>query len=144
MSVFALKVDWMGDLVVSPNINFQILLAFQDNFQKDLVELIEIYLSDAPKKFLTLNKTLASKDFRSFSSAIRDLRCRSLDIGAVQFSHACLGLELAMQEMRLECIPHFLHQLQSQFLHVEKELQQIKQKHQQASLSSFLRPSTVS
>lgn len=124
----------MGDSVVSPNIDFQLLLAFQDCFQKDLIELIDIYISDAKKKFATLNKTLAMKNLKNFATAARELRIRSLDIGAVRFSHACLSLEIAVQEMRLESISRYLNQLEQQFTNIETELLAIKKKHQKSTL----------
>lgn len=126
----------MGDLVHSPTINFQMLLEFQDCFQKDLSELIDMYLSDSHKKFDQLSKALEACNFKAMQTAARELRKRSIDVGAIHFSHACLGLELALQEMRLERIQHFVSQLNTQFLQIEHELLRIKQRQSQPQTQS--------
>ena len=118
----------MGALAINPTINYQLLKEFQACFQKDLNELIELYLNDAKKKLANLHKALETKNLSLFSSSAKELRLRSLDIGAVQFSHTCLSLELAIQEMRLECISEFVFALEKQFEDIEVELLEIKSK----------------
>lgn len=123
------KVLSMGNSVVSPNINTRLLSDFQVAFQKDLGELIELYLIDARKKFSSLLSALEAKNIENFTGAARDLRRRSLDVGAISFSHSCLALEISTQEMRLEHLKKIVFQLESQFNEIEEELLHIKATH---------------
>lgn len=119
----------MGNSVVSPNIYTQLLNEFQVAFQKDLAELIDLYLIDARKKFSNLLSALETKNLENFTGAARELRRRSMDVGAIPFSHCCLALEISTQEMRLEHLKKIVFQLENQFNDVEQELLQIKAAH---------------
>ena len=116
----------MGESVVSQTINFKLLQDFQVVYQTNINELIDLYLRDAEKKFSQLNKSLNAGKIREFISSAKELRNRSLDVGAVGFSHTCLGLEIAGQEMRLENLPRIVQLLEEHFLSIKKELLKIK------------------
>jgi len=75
----------MGDDVRSHIINISLLRELQQAFQKDICELIDIYLHDANRKIANLYKALNEANLENFAAAARELRLRSLDIGAIQF-----------------------------------------------------------
>jgi len=116
----------MGESVMSPVINFKLLQEFQIIYQTNMNELIDLYLCDVERKFSQLYKALQSHKIQEFASSARELRCRSLDIGAVQYSHMCLSLEIAGQEMRLENLNNMLKLLEEQFSPIKAELLRIK------------------
>lgn len=107
-------------------IDLRLLNEFQVSYQTDLKELIDIYITDALKKFDKLENTLDMGNITEFLSTARDLRSRSLDIGAVRFSHSCLGLEVAAQEHRIHVLAPFIEYLQCQFQHIQTALLEIK------------------
>jgi hypothetical protein len=116
----------MGESAVSQAINFKRLQDFQVVYQTSLNELIDLYLRNAEKKFPQLHKALSAGKMQEFISSAKELRNRSLDIGAVNFSHTCLSLEIAGQEMRLENLSLIVQMLEKQFLVIKGELLKIK------------------
>lgn len=116
----------MGESVRSQAINFKLLQEFQIIYQTNMNELIDLYLRDAEKKFSQLYKALQAHKMQEFVSSARELRIRSLGIGAIRYSHMCLSLELAGQEMRLENLGHILQLLEEQFIPIKTELLRIK------------------
>lgn len=123
----------MGDDVRSHVIDLSLLKALQQAFQKNVSELIDIYLHDANRKIANLHKAIQETNIENFTAAARELRQRSLDIGAIQFSYHCLALEKATQEMRLERLEQLLILLEKQFIPVSKALTLLKQQ----SLSTY-------
>ncbi len=116
----------MGE-AINPNIiKLSFLKELQHTFQKEVVELIDIYLHDAKRKIANLYKALEESNLSNFSAASRELRQRSIDVGAIQFSYHCLVLEIAAQEMRVESLPKLISSLEEQFLVVRQELERIK------------------
>ncbi|MBN9288801.1 MAG: hypothetical protein BGO43_01360 [Gammaproteobacteria bacterium 39-13] len=118
----------MGDDVRSHIINISLLRELQQAFQKDICELIDIYLHDANRKIANLYKALNEANLENFAAAARELRLRSLDIGAIQFSFRCLALEMAIQEMRLESLEPLTAMVEQQLTPVLKALALIKNK----------------
>jgi len=98
------------------HIKISLLKKLQQCFQKDARELIEIYCQDAQKKILELKVNLDNKQWHHFATALSELRYRSIDIGAVQFSHLCLNLEIIISEQRYlhlnAAFEHFLTQFE--------------------------------
>ena len=112
---------------VSPVINFNALTELEHGFQKNLSELIELYLKDADKKLEQLQKANHENNLKNILCGVRELRNRSMDVGAIQFSFNCLNLELAVQERRLESIAGLLKQIITNFTQVSTELLRIRQ-----------------
>ncbi len=98
----------------------------QQQFQREVTELIDIYLHDAKRKISNLHKALAEENLSNFIGAARELRTRSVDVGAIQFSYLCLQLEIAVQEMRLESVTRLTHFLEKAFFAVNDALLEIK------------------
>lgn len=115
----------MSRLATNPTINYQLLKEFQTCFQKDLNELITYYLLDAKKKLALFRKALENRNLELIHDSARELRLRSIDVGAIQFSHACLSLELSVQEMRLEHLETFIQSLETQFQIIESQLLEV-------------------
>ncbi len=112
---------------IDPNIiKLSLLKKLQETFQKEMGELIELYLQDARKKIANLYKALEEKNLSNFQAAARDLRYRSIEIGAIHFSYICLSLEIAVQEMRLENLFQLTSQLERKFGQIYQELNRLK------------------
>ncbi|MGD9591952.1 MAG: hypothetical protein AB7V32_05485, partial [Candidatus Berkiella sp.] len=103
-------------------IQFAYLHDLQQQFQREISELIDIYLHDARRKLANLHKALHDLNYTNFLGAIRELRLRSIDVGAIRFSYYCLQLEIAVQEMRLESVQKLIHFLEETFETVVKAL----------------------
>jgi hypothetical protein len=116
----------MRDLDLSNIIKLSYLKDLQQLFHKEIAELIDIYLHDAKRKIANLYKALEESNIANFTAAARELRVRSIDIGAITFSHRCLSLEVATQEFRLEALPQLALMLEKQFMFVKEELERLK------------------
>lgn len=117
----------MGDAIISRMIKISSLKEHQKTFQKDVSELISLYLLDAKRKMNALKKAFDERHWENFLGALQELRHRSVDIGAHQFSYYCLTLEIAAIEMQLHQIPHRIAWLEKAFAEVEAELLRIKE-----------------
>lgn len=60
-----------------------------------IVELIDLYLKDAPSKLASMQEAVAGEDAASLRRAAHGLRGSSASIGAVQVAALCEGLEHA-------------------------------------------------
>lgn len=116
----------MGDEVLSRMIKIASLREYQKCFQKDLGELISLYLLDGKRKITAINKAYQEQHWENFTGALQELRYRSMDIGAHQFSFYCLTVEIAAIETQLHRLPQLLIWLENAFTQVEKELERLK------------------
>lgn len=116
----------MGNDLCSPLIQISFLKELQQIFQKEVKELIDLYLADAKRKVITLHKAIEEQNLGNFRNAARELRQRSIDVGAISFSFDCLRLEMATQEMRLESLPHLLSLIEQSLIAVNEELERLK------------------
>ncbi len=116
----------MGDEKHLSIIQTSYLRELQQQFQKEVPELIDIYLHDAKRKIANLHKALEEENYSNFIGAARELRLRSIDIGAIQFSYHCLQLEIVVQEMRLESVKKLTSLLEQTFQLVLQALEQLK------------------
>lgn len=123
----------MGSVVSSKVIDMNSLLALQDLFQKNLVDLIDVYLQDAQKCLDRLIVNIRNQNSSALQKAAKDLRCSSLDIGAIQFSHLCISIEMAAQEHRLNHALTIYKEIVESFIHVREALLDIK--HRQSVLA---------
>jgi len=116
----------MVEKVTSPLIRLSFLHELQQGFQKNFSELIDLYLQDAVKKVEALRTALKEKNISHLASAARELRGRSIDIGAIPFSYCCLHLEMAAQEMHLEILDSLISTLEVSFSELTDALEQLK------------------
>lgn len=116
----------MGNDECSPLIQISFLKELQQIFQKEVRELIDLYLLDAKRKINTLHKAIEEQNLVNFKNAARELRQRSIDVGAISFSFDCLRLEMAAQEIRLESLPHLLGLIEHSLVAINEELERIK------------------
>lgn len=107
-------------------IQISFLKELQQTFQKEARELIEVYLIDAKKKVSALYKAIEEQNLANFKNAARELRQRSIDVGAIAFSFDCLRLEMAAQEMRTESLPYLIGIIEKRFVDVHIELNRLK------------------
>lgn len=116
----------MGNDLCSPLIQISFLKELQQVFQKEVRELIDLYLTDAKRKIVTLHKAIEEQNLSNFKNAARELRQRSIDVGAISFSFDCLRLEMAAQEMRLESLPHLMSLIEQSLIPIHNELERLK------------------
>lgn len=109
----------------SNSIKQDYLKRMQKIFQKDIQELIEIYISDSKKKLSELQKALSESNLSQFIVAVQELRQSSADMGAIQFSHYCLTIEIAANERHFEKLKQLMGSIESKFAKVEADLKQI-------------------
>lgn len=107
-------------------IKISMLRDLQQEFQKEMSELIDLYLRDAKKKIANLYRALEEENLNNFQGAARELRHRSLEVGAVEFSYYCLSLETAVQELRLESLHQLTTAVEKCFHRIRRELDEIK------------------
>lgn len=110
-----------------PDVDLSYLNELQATFQKEAGELIDFYLQDATKKIANLFQALQETDLDHFKEAARELRYRSIDIGAIDFSYTCLSVEIAAQEIRLDLLPNLILLLKKKFESIHQTLTRIKQ-----------------
>jgi hypothetical protein len=120
----------MGDEVCSPIIKLSFLRELQQVFQKDLRELLEMYLHDAKRKLANLHKALEEQNWSNFKAAAKELRYRSIDIGAIQFSYDCLALEIAVQELRIDNLKSLTCHLEVKFSEIRDAIAHIIEEHE--------------
>lgn len=107
-------------------IKLSVLQKLQQVFQKDLGELIDIYLEEAKRKLTHLYQAIEDNNIPKLINSAQELRYRSVDIGALQFSHYCLSIEIAAQECRFESLKKHLALLDNQFRLIKQQLEDIK------------------
>lgn len=107
-------------------IKLSVLQKLQKVFQKDLGELIDIYLEEAKRKFTHLYQSIEENNIAKLIDTVQELRYRSVDVGALQFSHYCLSIEIAAQECRFESLKKLLALLENQFSICMQQLEEIK------------------
>jgi hypothetical protein len=111
---------------VSPLIQISFLKELQQLFQKEVRELIDLYLLDAKRKVLVLYKAIDDQNLTNFKNAARELRQRSIDVGAISFSFDCLRLEMAAQELRTESLTYLMGVLEKNLKDIIEELERLK------------------
>lgn len=116
----------MGSTPSTCQIQLQYLKKLQQTFQKDSGELIDIFLNDITKKIAVIQKAFEKKDWPNLKKELEYTRYRSIEIGAIQFSHYCLSLELAVQEMQIPKLPSIIEKFKVNFLIIQKELESLK------------------
>jgi primosomal protein N'' len=99
----------------------------QSLFQKEKGELIDLYIQETQQKMSQLYAALESNNISKLAHIAQELRYRSVDMGAIQFSHYCLSIEIAAQECRLESIKKHLALLENQFTIIKDYFETLKE-----------------
>ncbi|MCB0169391.1 MAG: response regulator [Anaerolineae bacterium] len=85
------------NLTQKPAVDINVLKKFQETMGKDgpdmIVELIEIFLEDAPRILVTLEKGWVNRDAEMLRTAAHTLKSGSANLGAMQLSILCKELE---------------------------------------------------
>ena len=115
----------MNEKAAPTSIKLTYLKRMQKIFQKDIRELIEIFISDSKKQICELQKALTDSNLQQFIATIQELRQNSADVGALQFSHYCLTLEIAATERRFERLKQLFTLMENKFAKIEVDLKQI-------------------
>jgi HPt (histidine-containing phosphotransfer) domain-containing protein len=80
-----------------------------------IVELIDLYLADAPLRIAAMQAAIAAKDERALSRAAHNLRGSSANLGAHQLGARCADIEQADGHDSFQMSSAFLAQLEQEF-----------------------------
>lgn len=87
-----------------------------------LSQIIQLYLNDTPKLLKKIEEGIASGDATAVQKAAHNLKSSSVNLGALQLSILCKGMETCGRETALEQAPQLLDQIKAQFIRVETVL----------------------
>lgn len=112
-------------------VDLEILSAFDDAQEEGepdfVVELIDLYLAEAPRIFTAIRTGLANNDWPSAKRAAHSLRGSSSNLGILQM--AAIAEDLEHNGASAEGLAQqLLRDLEAEFVHVEKILQEERQK----------------
>lgn len=109
-------------MVINPD-RLQEVAMGDDEF---LRELIDLYLSDAPRQLEALGRAVSSEDRAAVSAAAHKLKGSCGNVGAEGLVALCQKLEASGKASRLQELPDLFQQLSREFEEVNETLQGIK------------------
>lgn len=100
-------------------VDISLLTSFEDEHvdgEPDLVvELIDIYLEDAPQKLKAMREAMTLRDAISLRGLAHSLRGSSSSLGACQLAVLCEGLEANADELKSRGGSEFLDRVEQEF-----------------------------
>ena len=103
----------------------QFIEEFGEGGMDTLLELIGIFLEEAPQDMQKMKDALEAQDAEKLRVAAHTLKGSSAYLGAVAFNKICKDLELAARQNQLTAVPGLLQQAQTEFDLLQKELVKI-------------------
>ena len=91
-----------------------------------LVELIDLFLADAPQHVEVIEAALESGDAKALEHAAHSLKSSCANIGALQMSSLCFDLEVMGREQRIEDRPEMASEIRERFSSVQAALSAIR------------------
>jgi HPt (histidine-containing phosphotransfer) domain-containing protein len=116
---------WGAD-VESESVDMTVLLSFEE-LQRDsegdlLVELIALYLQDAPERIDAIRTAVAKADRDSLRRAAHSLKGSSGTLGVRQLATICEELECLANDKLTPSMTAALHRLEAEFVRVQAAL----------------------
>ncbi len=87
------------------------------------VELIQLYLEEAPNQIAEIKQQFASGNAKAMGEAAHSLKGSSLNLGANHLADICKQIELKGKRGDLSALEGLLDQLDQQYQEVQKELE---------------------
>jgi HPt (histidine-containing phosphotransfer) domain-containing protein len=113
--------------IISPQVWQQLQEIAGDDAEGMLAELVDMYLEDAPKILVILNKSMLAQDFAQLQKSAHALRSPSASLGALRLAKLCQALEdSAKLKAREQCIT-LMGDLQKELTRVFVTLQKMQQ-----------------
>ncbi len=92
-----------------------------------MIDLIDTFLDDIPKRFAHIEQALANNDAKSIQAAAHPMKSSAASLGALPFSRMCEQLErLAADNSHPEAIPTLYGKLQEEFNRIQQAMEQYK------------------
>jgi HPt (histidine-containing phosphotransfer) domain-containing protein len=98
-----------------------------EEYGKDfLIELIDVYLEDAPKRLRELRRSLAAGDIEAFIRQAHTLKSSSAEVGAAGLSSMARELESLGRAGRLDGLAAKASELEQAYGHVHAALRSVR------------------
>jgi len=105
-------------------VNLKVLTSFaevQIEGEPDLiVELIDLYLDDAPRRIASLQEAVAKADEKGFRRAAHTLKGSSANLGAGRLAELCEQIERAEDDDAVQEVRVLLQSMEREFEHVRR------------------------
>ena len=107
-------------------VDMEVLNAFeelQEDHESDLiVELIDLYLTDAPQRLLAIREAAFANEWLLLKRAAHNLKGSSANLGIRQVAETCRKLEGTDYELSTESVEKLLQQLDHEFARASEAL----------------------
>jgi len=107
-------------------VDMEVLNAFeelQEDHETDLiVELIDLYLTDAPQRLLAIREAAFANEWLLLKRAAHNLKGSSANLGIRQVAETCRKLEGTDYELSTESVEKLLQQLDHEFARASEAL----------------------
>jgi HPt (histidine-containing phosphotransfer) domain-containing protein len=91
-----------------------------------LIELIDVYLADAPKRLFELRRALETSDLDAFTRQAHTLKSSSAEVGAARLSGMAKEMESLGRAGRVEEMAKKLSELEEAYGHVQAALRSVR------------------
>ena len=109
----------------------------KDDSNKMIINLLELFLEEAPQQFAEIKQAVASSDSKKLYENAHALKGNSATLGAKEFSEACRKLEQIGKQQSLAEAPEVLITAQKAFERMVPAFKEVLQKYKLAKASSL-------
>ena len=111
--------------VINMDIVQELLSLSDDGDPELLVDLIQMYLEDGPRKLAEINEGLAAQDYDRVERAAHSLKAAAGNLGAIFVQEDCETLQQASRQHELDTVRRGVEDLRGHFRAAEDALQDI-------------------
>jgi HPt (histidine-containing phosphotransfer) domain-containing protein len=98
-----------------------------DSFGADfMMEIIDVYLADAPKRLADLRAAHETRDWQVFTRAAHTLKSSSAYVGAKHFAELAQVVEAASRQAAVADLAPRVAQLEQEYLQVKGALEEVR------------------
>ena len=115
--------------VINMDVVDELLSICEEGDPELLVDLIQMYLEDAPTKLSEINEGLVDQDWDRVERAAHALKGSAGNLGAIFVQEDCDVLQLASRNHELETLTQGVNQLQDHFKDAQTALQDLLKKY---------------
>jgi HPt (histidine-containing phosphotransfer) domain-containing protein len=99
------------------------MVSFGDDF---MIDIIDVYLSDAPARIAELRAAHTSGNAEVFTRAAHTLKSSSACVGAQHFSNLAKAIEMSSREGSMAGLTDQVARLETEFLQVKAALEEVR------------------
>ncbi len=115
-----------GILITSDAVDMELLNAFEELQSDDgsdlIVELIDLYLKDAPQRMLAIREAALANEWVLLKRAVHNLKGSSANLGVLHLAETCKELERIECEHSPEVVGELLQQMDNEFARASEAL----------------------